>query len=98
VFVYVLHKIDFSPQPLLIMWKTSGVTYGRMVNNLSGPVEKPRQGRVLGCHSGLRIPGSFHRNMLMAGLNGLKTCRDTVSCPKSSARATFRDVMLGTSF
>jgi hypothetical protein len=39
VFVYVLRKIDFSPQPLLIMWKTGGVMRDRLVDNLSRPVE-----------------------------------------------------------
>jgi len=80
------------------MWKTGGVTYGRMVDNLSGTVKNSPQGLFSGHYSELRIPGSFQRNLFMVGLNGSKTYLDTAYCPKSSDRATFRNVILNIRF
>jgi len=38
--------LGFSPQPLLVMWKTGGVVHHRTVDNLSGPVENSVRGQL----------------------------------------------------
>jgi hypothetical protein len=98
VSAHIPPEIDFSPQALLIMWKTGGVAYGRTVDNLSGPVENPPQAQVSGPRSERRIPGSFHRNMLIVRLNGPRTYKNMAYCPRSSVRALFRDVIFRSRF
>jgi len=71
------------------MWRTSGVAYGRAVDNLSGSCGKPPCSHVPVHHSELRIPGSFQQKHPHSGAESTENVwGNTADCPKSSDGAT----------